>query len=253
MAEIVITGSGYRKLPLGLLPYLSENQRNKIYIYCDRQNKIFVSGCDVIKCFTFINQSKTEHKVQCVCGVEINNLFHVQNKEMNLIGDEYKDPVIGSECINNWLEKINGYPMCKFCGRHHKDKKDCKNCKPKKEFKKESLSIYFKSWKNEITKKKKIQADCIRKWKTVLNTKRKIVRKCAKHWIMQTRLRLAEIPIFPFGKNINLRVSDVWRKKPSDVVWFYNTICMNIEPTHKYVEEVKIIKHYIRANFISKK
>jgi hypothetical protein len=143
-AEVIVKGYGYERLPEGLLPYLTEKQRKRIYAYSKRENVWIVNGQSVVKCFQFINETHLEFATQCVCGVEIYKVYEVVNIE-----DPTKQAIIGCECIKNWHDIVLGYHCCTFCGMKRKNNKDCKNCKPKQELRKsESIRDIFEAWRS---------------------------------------------------------------------------------------------------------
>ena len=145
--NIVITGTPYSKLPLGLLPYLTNTQIKRLYQYSRKQNKWFVSGFEVVNCFKYIGESVIEDYTNCVCGVEIKRLYFIENKESVITSC----PVIGCECIKNWTRHLEGYTTCKYCGRKNANCKDCKLCTPKKDIIADVLPHLFYNWKNLIS------------------------------------------------------------------------------------------------------
>ena len=256
MSQVRIVGWGYEQLPLGLLPYLTKEQIKDIYYYNKKTQEWLVPGKSVINCFEFHSQTHSDERSNCVCGVYILNFFYVRNicpRDSNPVS--YEEPLIGSECIENWIHyygELKGYKRCSFCGRKNKSNYDCKNCSRKQMYKEKIGLNLITKWKEEKHRQKQIRLNCISNWKEFIEEKRQLVRKIALTWILKIRYKPAQSPKFPFGRNHDLTVAYVWKTKPADVVWFYNNICMNIQPNSKYEQALTNMKRYVKAKYIQK-
>ena len=148
MEKVEVVGGGYLKLPEGLLPYLTNEQIKNIYYFDKKRGGWVVPGRSVINCFKFFDQSKLDEVTECVCGVTIKNVYYVKNKDASYTNHlSFDSPEIGCECIENWIDKIQGYSSCIYCKYHRKCNKDHKACTRKIDYKKTMLKAIFNKWR----------------------------------------------------------------------------------------------------------